>query len=316
MTVNTLSGRPLLNTEADRSLCVGRNRQIDAIFASTSRDLNVLLVAEPGGGLTTALHQLSHQIDRGQPDRARFVNAAGLSSVESLLEQVAGDLTPTVAVVGRSSPYTQFSRYASLSHRIVALVDNLAPELGYQAFGRSRDEIWAVPITWVVACSTHEQAHFLQSPANAFFDVVLVLPALTDVEAASLVRRRTTKTELDASGLRAVVDVGEGNPRRLVSAARQLVLNFGTVAQLQRDAFARAEIARVLSRPAMMLLAELESLGPSSASDHQLQERLGWTRARLVQVFAELQRRGAVVVQEVRTAQAGRPRKIYTPMFS
>ncbi|MEO6956121.1 MAG: hypothetical protein ABI137_05190 [Antricoccus sp.] len=313
--MNTLSGRPLLSTDVDRLLCVGRSRQIDALSAAASRDVNVLLVAEPGGGLTTALHQLSHQIDHGQPGRARFINAAGLSSVESLLEQVAGDLTPTVAVVGRSSPYARFSRYANLSQRIVALVDNLAPELGYEAFGHSRDEIWAVPITWVVACSTHEQARFLQSPATAFFDLVLVLPALTDVEAASLIRRRTTKAELDAAGLRAVVDVGEGNPRALVSAARQLVLNFGTVAQLHRDAFARAQIAQLLSRPATMLLAELQSLGPSSASDQQLQDRLGWTRARLVQVFAELQRSGAVRVQEVRTAHAGRPRKIYTPMF-
>lgn len=314
--MGTLSGRPLRSTAADRLLWVGHSQQLDAVRAAADRDLNVLLAAEPGGGLTTALHRLSYQIGGDQTGSVRFINAAAVDSVDRLLEQIAGDLTPTIAVVGAVAPYALFSRYSALSQRIVAVVDNLTPELAYEAFARCRDELWAVPITWIVACSVHDQASFRQGPADAFFDVALLLPPLTDVEAASLVRKRTTKFELDAAGLRAVVDVGEGNPRRLVRAARQLVLNSRTVSDLHRDAFDRAEAVRTLSRPAAMLLTELDSLGPSSASDRQLQERMGWTRARLVQVFAELQRCGAVGVQEVRTAHAGRPRKIYNPMFS
>jgi predicted ArsR family transcriptional regulator len=59
-----------------------------------------------------------------------------------------------------------------------------------------------------------------------------------------------------------------------------------------------------------MLAAELEALGWASASDERLLVRLGWTRPRVVQVMAELERGGLVDMREESTGR-GRPRKLY-----
>jgi predicted transcriptional regulator len=63
-------------------------------------------------------------------------------------------------------------------------------------------------------------------------------------------------------------------------------------------------------RSAHMLAAELEALGGASASDERLLSRMGWTRARAVQVLGELEKAGLVTTSSVKAGQ-GRPKKIY-----
>jgi predicted ArsR family transcriptional regulator len=65
-----------------------------------------------------------------------------------------------------------------------------------------------------------------------------------------------------------------------------------------------------VGRAAAMLVAEVESLGPVSASDERLLSRLGWTRERAAQVFKQLEEAGLVVFSELRDGP-GRPRKVY-----
>ena len=61
------------------------------------------------------------------------------------------------------------------------------------------------------------------------------------------------------------------------------------------------------------MIAELEALGPVSASDKELLERLGWSRARATQVLNRLQEAGVVTASTQRdTGSPGRPRKIYS----
>jgi predicted ArsR family transcriptional regulator len=59
-----------------------------------------------------------------------------------------------------------------------------------------------------------------------------------------------------------------------------------------------------------MLWAELEVLGGASASDDRLLSRMGWTRARAVQVLGELEDAGLVTASSVKSGQ-GRPKKVY-----
>src|SRR5690606_39495712 len=106
--------------------------------------------------------------------------------------------------------------------------------------------------------------------------------------------------------------IDEGNPRRLLALARAARVT-GTSPAEQQEAMARrqVEIAK-LGRPATMLMSELESLGPASASDERLLQRLGWTRSRAVQVFRELEDSGFVTASYVRGPAGGRP-KVYRP---
>lgn len=309
-----LSGRPLLGTSGDRLLAVGAMVELERITDAVGRGLNVLVSAAPGGGTTTALHRFARTAVRELGRHPRFVNAAGVETANGLLQQLAGDLTPTVSVVGGGA-YSMFARYADLAEGVVALVDNLPVQLAAALFGTYRDELWAVPITWVVTCSETNRSGFLRPPADSFFDVVVDLPPLNDVDSASLLRRRTSKDELPAAALRAAVAAGAGNPRALINAARAIVLDGGDPASITQASLDRDRVERSLSGSARMLLSELRSLGPSSASDRQLQDRAGWTRARLVQVFAELERADAVEIDQVHDGRSGRPRKVYRARY-
>lgn len=298
---------------------VGRRAELDRVVESVQLGLNVLVHGDSGSGLTTVLHQVLRRLGRSQQSHPRFVNAAEIRRPEQLMHHVAADLVPTVSVVGGTSGgspvYSKFARYTSVPEGTVALVDNAPTRLLAETFGAHRDEVWAVPMSWVVTCTDRDKGAVLQPPADAFFDQVVELAALTDVEAASLLRRRTTKQELPAAALRTAVGAGNGNPRSLIQAARSLVLDGGDPDAVSEGSIRRAELQRRLSRPAAMLLSELISRGPSSASDRELQDACGWTRARLVQVFGELEAAGAVEYDEVATGRSGRPRKIYRSRF-
>ena len=311
----SLSNRPLLSTSDDRDLVVERTAECALVEDAVQRRLNVLLSGAAGSGLTTTVHQLLRRLPRGRRLHPRFVNAATIDSVEELLRESLGELVPAMAIVDGESTYARFARFAGVPSDIVVLVDNAAPTLLAEAFGVHRDEMWQVPATWVATCSELDRARVLNSRASAFFDVVVELEALTDVQAAGLLRRRTTKDELSAAGLRAAVDSAGGNPRALVQAARRLVLEGVAPADLARSAYLRQEVRRPLSRPARMLLDELITRGPASASDPDLQAATGWTRSRLVQVLAELEAAGAVDSEERSDGRSGRPRKVFRSRY-
>lgn len=279
------------------------------------RKLNVLLSGDAGSGLTTTVHQLLRSLPRGEQLHPRFVNAATVSSAEQLLHEALGELVPAMAIVDGDSAYARFARFSGVPNDIVVLIDNAPAALLEQAFGAHRDEMWQVPVIWIATCSEVDRTHVLGSRAAAFFDVVVELKPLTDVQAAGLLRRRTTKVELDAAGLRAAVNTAGGNPRALVQAARRLVLEGVAPDDLARSVYLRQEVGRPLSRPARMLLDELVSRGPASASDPQLQAATGWTRSRLVQVLAELEAAGAVDSEERSDGRTGRPRKVFRSRY-
>lgn len=304
----------MLSTAADAALFTARGDVLDRLARAATQGLNVLLSGPPGAGRTSALHQLSRRLRIDAAAHPRFVNAAGVRTPERLLAEVAGDLLPTVRVVGGTSAYNRFSRYADLPAGLVALVDDLPASVAHDVFGRLRDEIWSVPVAWVVTCSERDRLSFLRPPADAFYDVVVDLEPLSDAEAEELVGRRVSATELTVSGLHSAVAAAAGNPRDLIRAVRSIVLTGDSGGAVRERAARRERLRQRLSRPAAMLLEDLDSLGPSSASDQELQARTGWTRSRLVQVFAELEGAGAVESDDVGNGGAGRPRKVYRPV--
>lgn len=66
-----------------------------------------------------------------------------------------------------------------------------------------------------------------------------------------------------------------------------------------------------MGRAASMLVHELEASGPASASDPELLGRMGWTRQRAAQVFAQLREAGIVSASDQR-GQDGRTRRVFT----
>ena len=150
----------------------------------------------------------------------------------------------------------------------------------------------------------------MEPPADAFFDRQVDLAPMTHDEQVRMLERRVEVTNRPA--LEALTGASEGNPRLLLALARDSLDGGGAIDDLLAARARRETIAARLSRPASMLLAELESMGSASASDEELLKRMGWTRPRATQVFAELERAELVASREEK-GRGGRPRKVYRP---
>ena len=111
--------------------------------------------------------------------------------------------------------------------------------------------------------------------------------------------------------LQDAVVIAGGNPRRLLDVARELNNGSTKWPDLSRAYAARDRALAQLGRPTHMLAKELEVVGAASASDSRLQERMGWSRSRLVQVLDQLEEHGLATARSVKPKGQGRPRKVY-----
>jgi len=195
--------------------------------------------------------------------------------------------------------------------RTTLLIDGLpSPEVAHVLFGRLRDELWQLPFNWIIAVDERERAALMEPPADAFFDRQIDLGPMTPQEQFSLLEQRVPIT--NRSGLESLIDASEGNPRLLLALARDAFEGGRGIEDLLESRARREKAAARISRPASMLLAELENMGSASASDEELLKRLGWTRPRATQVFRELEESELVTSREVK-GHGGRPRKVYQP---
>jgi hypothetical protein len=313
-----LSGRPLLDTRADAALFVDRRAELDRLDRSVAEGLNVLVSGVRGIGKSSLLrHQAYGLRDTG---RVAVLDAAALTDPAAFLGGVA-DTVGAPRLTDRESSASDLvaalSQVAPAADRARALaVDGLLPAVAQAAFGQLRDELWRVPLTWLVSCADVDEPAFLRPPADAFFDTTLRLPALSDDDIAELLRRRATVEELSDEAVAEVVRLAAGVPRRAIDLARHLLLEprqaggADSVAAVRDRMLDREQAVDRLGTPARMLLAELETVGGASASDERLLARLGWTRARAAQVFGELERAGLVDATDEPRA-SGRPRRVY-----
>lgn len=336
----TLSGRPLLDTRADARLFVGRQSELARLGDAVDDGLNTLLLGARGSGRSSLLRQLAYQL-RQQPQRRLtvFVDAApaggdpdvllslltsklldhdtAAASRSSARPSTAGSLVATIEQL-RSQLPTQVSVAAgppsTRQHALpaVVLLDGPHPAVAHSLFGRLRDELWTLPLSWVVTGDIEQRAELLRPPADAFFDLQLTVGPLSPQTAWDLLRARLPET-LSAEDLERIIASSEPTPRALLATARRYLTAPGgpDPAEQQR----RAELTGrldALGRPARMLVAELRARGgAASASDPQLLDAMTWTRSRAVQVLKQLERHGLVTASPVRGDGHGRPRVVY-----
>jgi hypothetical protein len=307
-----LSGRPLLDNQLDAALVVGRDGEIDRVVNASASNFNVLIVGEQGSGRTTLLRQVAREL-RERRVQAQWIDAATALTTPALVElvtarllngtgQAAGDEWPLERLL--SAPPDELPR--------VGLLDGAVSGAAYGLFGTLRDELWQLPVRWVVTCTDRDRGTLLRPPADAFFDVVVSLRPLQEKEARALVRARVPDGQLSSDALAAIVDLGGGNPRALISATRALLDGSGPASPEQLVDAAREHGRRLstLSPAAAQLVADLEASGPASASDPGLLARHGWTRSRAAQLLRELLAAGLVETTTVRHGP-GRPRTVY-----
>jgi hypothetical protein len=316
----SLSARPLLATRADMALFAGRGRELKEFERALAQRFNVLVVCERGAGRTSLLRALMyHWSPSTAPDPwLVYVRAAGLTDPEQVLEKVLEaydrieevdvDSTPGVRSLGSASALVALAQRQQ-AHPIVVLLDDVDPVVGNALFGVLRDELWETRTTWVVTATPEGATTILAPPADAFFEVILRIQPLSSPEAIDLLKRRLPKA--DPSRLAAIAREG-GRPREIIERARQVDWDspvadeaLNTVRRGWEYALSR------LGRPATMLAAEMQDLGPVSASDEVLQQRMGWTRPRALQVLSELEAAGLATSASPPRTGPGRPKKIY-----
>jgi hypothetical protein len=328
-----LGNRPLLATARDQKLSI-RRPEVDILVGLARRGLNVLLVGDRGAGKTSALHAVEYALRKTDLD-AVLVDAARATEVGELarlidravdpprdreaarspVEQVLLDALGVgpAAVRSEAGGALQLVRaWRALEHGTCVLLDEVAPELAHAFFGRLRDELWQTPVRFVVAAPSQDLATFLAPPADVFFEAKVTLEPFSPPDQEALLRRRVDGPEGDrvVSALRGA-DLG--NPRQLISMARDALVAETGEGEVEAAARERARRVAGLGPAAERLLLELEAVGPASASDPRLLERLGWSRQRAAQVARTLEAAGLVTSGTTR-GEDGRARRVFSPV--
>ncbi len=291
----------------------------------------MLLSGPRGSGKTTLLRQVLLDL-RNDERQAAFIDGKLATDAFSFLQLIRFQLgeAPSLPQVLRERYSQAFTPRPNLGEagalldlidtmrnpaeepdQTTLLIDGLpSPEVAHALFGRLRDELWQLPFNWIIAVNERERAALTEPPADAFFDRQINLGPMSSRELMSLLERRVPLT--DRSGLESLAAASEGNPRLLLDLARDAFEGGHGIEGLLENRAWREKAASGLSRPASMLLAELENMGSASASDEELLRRMGWTRPRATQVFHELEDAELVTSREVK-GHGGRPRKVYLP---
>lgn len=317
-----LGQRPLTASDADADLFVGRVRELARISKALRLGFNVLVVGEHGGGRTSLLRRL--QRDLGETQNTHYVDAKPWGHPRELAAAVQAALGDDPRGMGipvepdprwmpfgyrtakdpKPPPLDEMDVQALVStveEPATILLDGPQEQCARALFGRFRDVLWEAPVQWVVTGDVHRRQAYLKPPADAFFETVVELEPLDDTEARELLGRRLEHAgeDPDISRLRGVTEdllrsLEDRTPRGVLSAARDVLMAEGDAHEAVRRRSSAQHRAAEIGRPAAMLFLELESIGPTHAGDERLQQRLGYTRPRLVQVLKQLEEAGLV----------------------
>jgi energy-coupling factor transporter ATP-binding protein EcfA2 len=322
-----LQGRPLYDTPSDGRYYV-KPPEWNAVIRAVDRGNNTLIYGFRGLGKTTLLRQLQLMLSQ-QQKRVVFVDAAAVTEPLELVVRVRDALKgrPGISQTGawpsRFDPSpppggasrllydTLVSLGQDVEPTIVLLDASAAAEAIYGIFGRMRDTIWQLPHRWLVAIDYGDRATALKPPADAFFDTVVKLEALSSSQLLTILQKRTD--ELLPETLAQIAADARGSPRVAIRTANDALVHDSDPAS---ELFERARLldaAAQLGRPQGMLMAELLDLGQASPSDKILLDRLALTRSRVSTLFQELLEAKLVEPAVTRSEGPGRPRKIYRP---
>jgi hypothetical protein len=344
--MSNLADRPLLDTDRDRPLFVGREAEIKKVTQAAEVGLNTLLLAGRGMGKTSLLRRVMWDLRRrNRPfvqvsgamanDPQEFVDMVGWAlgyprqvrepGLAEQLQQLEGlpFLSGRTRPVGR--PDWLATEIRALGDRMrekqkdtsptavvpVVLVDDAEPEITHTVFGRARDEVWNLPVVWIIAGDEAQAGEYLRPPADSFFGRTITLPPLSVEESRSVLSARAGDV-LAPPVIDAIAAQGKGSPRSLIRLAQEVVLGERKPDDVLAREHERQKLLDQLGEPARRLFEVMSSMGSASAADPRLLAQLGWTRSRAAQVFAELEKAGLVgSATERPPGTVGRPRKVY-----
>jgi energy-coupling factor transporter ATP-binding protein EcfA2 len=318
-----VSNRPLYATAGDAERFT--NPAVwDKLLAHAKAGSQICVRGRTGSGKTTALHQLSCELDN-----ATYVDASAVRDIGALIERIHAAITRTSAPVVTGTRQLSFGTDATLrsalpsahasycvevlrdlaneGRRVLLLDATASATAAYGLFGRLRDELWQLDLRWVVAIDDDEAGLLLQPPASSFFDIVLSLDTWNEELLQDLLKRRDTP--LTAQAITDIAQASNGSPRQALTLARRFLIESP---QAMHSQLRRQQAAAKLGQSASRALAELEQLGEASASDERLLNHLGWSRERATQIMGALERQQIVTARMVRQPR-GRPRKVYAP---
>ena len=309
--MSVLLARPLVASEEDEALYVTRDGVDDALVRAARGGVNTLLIADRGAGVTSLMRRAESRLDD-----AVYLNTLGVEDPVDLLASLAVRLGAANnifdafrAVLDRDplAPPPALTRLKEFlregSRTPVALVDGpLDPQVAYQLFGRWRDEIYGLGVTWVLAAPRDRFGEYLRPPADAFFEHRIELrPFTVDEAREALARRGAALPEKVLAG-------AVRTPRQVIRMARERELSPSSPEIAQRYGAAVED----LSRGAQMLLAELQSRGPVTAGDRELAQRLGMPEHQLRRRLRELELRDLVQASRGQSTGGGRPPRVFT----
>ncbi|MGH3599071.1 MAG: AAA family ATPase [Pseudonocardiaceae bacterium] len=320
---------------------VGRTDERRLALAALRHELNVLVLGPRGSGRTTFLNACARAL-RQQEVRYVWLSAGIAQSPLDLLDRLAYELeapreeyepsemwralqavntwsgkrrvlgAPDGVLAAIQRLNRKLEQQQGDSPPTIVLLDDPSPEITHTLFGRARDEVWALPIVWMVSGDKARVGDLLKPPADSFFGRVIDLPVLGDELAKALLRRRAGDA-LDTATLQRVVQSAQGSPRRLILLALDAVLeaelgttSTGAIAHERRA----DQILDELGLPARRLWDALVPMGQASATDETLLQQLGWSRQRASQVFRQLADAGLVEAAQEQV-ERGRPRTVY-----
>src|SRR5690606_2237302 len=227
MTPVRVSNRPLLDTRTDAELFVARDAELSRLRRALELGVNVLVHGAPGMGKTSLLRQLMWRERRSGRPAPRYVSGAAATSVAELLVRVARAFGSTEPGTAEDHPLDLLLRLGDAVKEIerpIVLLDEPDADLAYILFGRLRDEVWELPLGWVVAMDTADATRVLRPPADACFEVRLEVPRLTAAELRELLLRRLPVSDdressgpepgAPASRQPAALETGAGMPVR------------------------------------------------------------------------------------------------------
>lgn len=317
-----------MGSKADGRLFVGRDAELRRLERAAQLDFNVLALGERGIGLTSLMRQHQRRMEEaGRP--CFYLSGTKIKGSEQVFDAMqtggmgSGQIPDLVRkVAGLPEERSAFHdlvwdilRVKADDLPVVILDDMHDPKLTHQIFGRYRDEIWELPCRWVVCGLTRHRSEYLTPPADAFFEAEIVIGPVDDSVAGDLLEARlaTAKgedarsVELIRSNYEQIIKEGGGSPRQILATARDTIL---------RDVEENASLERLRQEAAKLGEAEgrvwqyLLTHGPASASDEELLDNYGITRARAAQVLGRLEKAGLVVTHHEKRGM-GRPRKFY-----
>lgn len=271
--------------------------ELDVLRGAERLGLNVYIGGGPGSGKTTLLRRMEYEY----PRVAVFARADPAESTSGLLDTIAeamrAPLTVHYPATGTELDVRRLEAVMSVTldewededqRPRVVLVDGASDEQIQVLFGRYRDTLWDLPLTWIVAGSRSTPP----PPSDAFFDRIVQLAPWSRERVRDLIRLRVPQWPVRSCDEVASI-LAPATPTRTLLDLQALVLTGDRPDLLQAFVDERAEVSQLPGR-LRDLYDVLNQAGPTHAGDEWLLEALGVSRSRIVHGLKELESLGLV----------------------